>query len=47
MYDLLYYTEKHNIPGLLILIDFEKVFDSVSWKFLYSALRFFGLIKTL
>ena len=42
MYDLLHYTEKHNIPGLLMLIDFEKAFDSVSWKFLYSALRFFG-----
>ena len=42
VYDLLHYTEKHNIPGLLMLIDFEKAFDSVSWKFLYSALRFFG-----
>ena len=24
--DLMYYTESHNIPGLLILIDFEKAF---------------------
>ena len=30
MYDLIYYTEKYQIPGLLMLIDFEKAFDSVS-----------------
>ena len=30
MYDLIYYKEKYQIPGLLMLIDFEKAFDSVS-----------------
>ena len=30
MYDLLSYTENNIIPGLLLLIDFEKAFDSVS-----------------
>ena len=42
MYDLLHYAEKYKISGLLLLIDFEKALDSVSWKFLYSALRYFG-----
>ena len=42
IYDLMFYTEKHNIPGLLMQIDFEKAFDSVSWKFLYIALESFG-----
>ena len=27
IYDLLYYTEKENVPGLLLLVDFEKAFD--------------------
>ena len=36
------YTEKFNIPGLLMLIDFQKVFDSVSWQFLYKVLEIFG-----
>ena len=42
MYDLMYYTEEKRIPGLLMLIDFEKAFDSVSWKFLYKVLESFG-----
>ena len=35
VYDILHKTEKNKIPGLLMLIDFEKAFDSVSWSFLY------------
>ena len=33
IYDILHYTEKENIAGLLMLIDFEKAFDSVLWDF--------------
>ena len=36
------YTEKCNIPGLLMLIDFQKAFDSVSWQFIYKVLDIFG-----
>ena len=39
------FTEKHNIPGMIMLIDFEKAFDSVSWNFLYSTLALFGFDK--
>ena len=42
IYNLMSYTKKHNIPGLLMLIDFEKAFDSVSWNFLYNVLEAFG-----
>ena len=42
VYDLMSHTEKNKIPGLLMLIDFEKAFDSVSWSFLYKVLDFFG-----
>ena len=38
----MHYTEEQNIPGLLLLIDFEKVFDSVPWSFIYETLKYFG-----
>lgn len=42
IYDILFETKKQNIPGLLLLVDFEKAFDSLSWKFLNKVLRFFN-----
>ena len=36
------YTEQKKINGLLILIDFKKAFDSISWNFLMNALKFFN-----
>ena len=41
VYDVLQFTEEQNIPGLLLLIDFEKAFDSVSWSFINKVLKFF------
>ena len=41
-YDLMHYRETKQIPGLLILIDFEKAFDLVSWQFLYKIMAFYG-----
>lgn len=32
VYDIMAYTESEHIPGLLVLIDFEKAFDSISWS---------------
>ena len=46
IYDILHATEAKNIPGLLMLYSyFEKAFDLLSWKFLYSALEFLGYSK--
>lgn len=35
------YTELKNNPGLLVDIDFEKAFDSMSWSFIYKVLELF------
>ena len=42
IYDILHSTEENQIPGLLMLIEFEKAFDSVSWDFLYAILKVFN-----
>ena len=41
IYDLMNYVEEENIPGLLLIVDFEKAFDSMSWEFIGKVLDFF------
>jgi hypothetical protein len=47
LYDLFHFTEKNNIPGLLLLIDFEKAFDSLEWAFIYKTLDFFNFGRSI
>jgi len=42
LYDILFETKTQNIPGLLLSIDFEKAFDSISVTFIQKTLSFFG-----
>lgn len=42
IYDILHLTEERDIPGILLLIDFEKAFDSISWTFIEQVLTFFN-----
>ena len=42
IYDLIDYLNVTNKPGLLLCLDFEKAFDSLSWKFMFKALEAFG-----
>ena len=42
IYDIMNYTDKEHIPGLLIFIDFEKAFDGVEWKFRINCLEAFN-----
>ena len=47
IYDIMQYTETHNIPGLLVLVDFKKAFDSVSWSFIEKALEIFNFRSSI
>ena len=41
IFDIMDFTLKENIPGLMISIDFHKAFDSVEWNYLVTCLEAF------
>ena len=42
IYDILFESKQQNIPGLLVSIDFQQAFDSISWKFIDKTLDYFN-----
>jgi hypothetical protein len=45
--DKLEEDEEDDISGLLLLIDFEKAFDTVEWSFIEKTLQFYGFGPSL
>ena len=41
-YDLFNYAKVNNLPGMMLMIDFEKAFDSVDFRFLIATFEMFG-----
>ena len=41
MLDILDITKNKTEPGIMVMIDFEKAFDTISWSFLHKTLDFF------
>ena len=41
MLDILEITKLKILPGFLVMVDFEKAFDTISWAFLYKTLDYF------
>ena len=44
IYDLMQFVDEKNIPGLLLLKDFEKAYDSLSRSFLKNVLKHLTLV---
>ena len=40
--DIIEYTSIKNNPGLILLLDFEKAFDTISWSFIFKSLSLFN-----
>ena len=47
MYDILNFSIEQKQPGLLLLIDFEKAFDSIAWSFIEKVLAFFNFKNSI
>ena len=47
VYDLMQFVDEKNIPGLLLLIDFETAYDSLSWSFMKNVLKSFNLAPSI
>ena len=41
LYDIMQHADQYDLPGLILLVDFAKAFDSLSWNFIYKVLQFF------
>ena len=42
--DIILLSGKYNISGLLVLIDFEKAFDTIEWDFLFESLNSYNIL---
>ena len=42
LFDLMVKMDDKNLNGLLLLIDFEKAFDTLHWEFIDCSLQFFN-----
>ena len=42
VYYALFETKQQQIPELLLSVDFQKAFDSISWKFIHKVLDYFN-----
>ena len=40
--DLIEYTSLKNSPGIILLLDFEKAFDTIRWSFIMKSLKLFN-----
>ena len=40
--DIIEYSKQKQIDSILLLIDFEKAFDTINWKFLYNTFKLFN-----
>ena len=41
-YDIFAHVKHNNLPGLLLLVDFSKAFDSISFEYINQVLEKFG-----
>ena len=46
VFDTIEYCDSHDTPGLLLVLDFSKAFDTIEWKFIKESLELFNFGST-
>ena len=42
LFDIINYAEMEQVPGLLIIVDYAKAFDTIEWNFINKSLELFN-----
>ena len=45
--DVIELLDKHQKPGIMLTVDFEKAFDSIKWEFLLQTLKYLNLWRCI
>ena len=43
-FDIFTHAKENNLPGIIMLVDFEKAFDSISFEFIMTTLYLFEFV---
>ena len=46
-YDVMHFAKENNLAGLLLTVDFEKAYDSISFNFIIKCLNFYNFSKDI
>ena len=47
IFNIMKFTKDTQLPGMPVLIDFKKAFDSISWSFICQTMAYLGFSKDL
>ena len=45
--DIIHIAEIEQIPGILLMVDFQKAYNSIEWHFIIQALEYFNFGQSL
>ena len=47
VYEVMSYLKEQDKNGMLLLIDFEKAFNTLSWKYILQVLECYGFVQSI
>ena len=47
LFDIIDYANHEKMPGVVLLVDLQKAFDSLNWSFIFAMLKSYGFGNSL